>query len=682
MSDPSALVDEALRLISSTHAFAALPTSERARLAAWAREMRVTPGELVVREGDRGDRMYFIASGSVQVLGRAFEGSDLVLARLEAGQYFGEQALLASGTLLRNASVRAITNCRLLVLTQEDLLAALDENSEFVRRLREASENQKVLRRSQLREQVLRNLGASESYRIETYQSGQWVFRQGESGDRLYLILGGSAQAIRHEQEGVHVMLAELLPGQFFGELAILNNAPRAASVQATSDLEVASLDGAWFRSALTTHPQLRSLMTSLETMYMLPSRGVLTLQAGNLGTQPTLTAVHHFPDGRRVVSTRLVGVAAFTVRLVGATEATKSARYVNANRGVIREIHVADGRIVELESEGDWPELGDVLELLLDGTPIDDSLVATFGKHGNFNVGTVPIRKATEVVCQCSSVSSQQILQAIEEGCHSLRDVANKTKATLVCGGCRPYVRELLGEADWTPARCESVTRLSDNIWAFRIRPLTGDYRPNLAGQHLVIRARVDNHWIQRPYTISSSADASGTYEITVKREPDGVLSRWLFDRLRAKTFIRISEPSGNYFLPADQTTDVVCLVGGIGITPALAMARTLSADPRPFRFHIDYSVSREEDVICREEIEGLPLANPNCKVRIRVTQRDGRISANDIATLTHHYPDAAFYLCASQTYMETVGRYLTDAKIPASQIRVEIFTVAGARL
>ena len=680
MSEPSALAKEALGLISGAPAFATLPPDERRRLAACVTEVQATPGELVVREGDRGDRMYFVASGAVQVLGRAFEGSELVLARLEAGQYFGEQALLGPGTSRRNASVRVATNSRLLALARQDLLLALDENSEFVRQLREAGEKQRELRRSQLREQVLRNLGVAEAYRVETYDAGQWVFRQGDPGEQVYLVLGGSARVVRHEG-GAEVELAQLLPGQFFGELAILNSAPRAASVQAVTELELASLDGAWFRSALSTHPQLRSVMTSLETMYMLPNRGVLTLQAGNLGSQPTLTAVHHFHDGRRVVSTRLVGVPAFTARLIGAPEATMSARYADPDNGVMREIHLADNRIVEIEAEGPWAELGEVFGLLLDSAVVEDKLVDIFRDQGSFRAGATPVRRTDEIVCRCSNVSSEQILRAIEGGAHTLQDVARQTKATLVCGGCGPNVNELLGQTDWAAARCETVIRHTDTISSFKLRPLNGDFRPNLPGQHLVLQARIKDQWVQRPYTISSSPNTDGVYEITVKREPEGMLSRWLFDQLRSESLLRISKPAGVYFLPPDHAADVVCLVGGIGITPAIAIGRALAADPRPFRFYVDYSVSDDADVVFRSELEQFARENPNCHIRIRVTSREGRISADDVVRLARDYPNAAYYLCASRPYMDTVCRYLADAKIDAGQIHVEQFTIAGAK-
>ena len=677
MSDTKALADEALLLLKAIAPFDSLPEDELDRIAAGVTEMRVSPGDPIVREGEQGDALYLIASGSVQVVARAFDGSDVVLARLEAGQFFGEQALLPGGTRRRSASVRAISHGRLLSLTRDSLLQSLDADSLLARSFRDIGEKQKELRTSQLREEVLRKLGVADGYQVETYPAGDWVFRQGDPGDRLFLILAGSARVLREDADG-ETELAELLPGQFFGELAVLEDKPRGASVRADGELEVVSLDASWFRSAVADHPQLRSVMSSLKTMYMLPARGVLTLQSGKLGTQPTLTAVYHMPDGRQVVTTRLVAVPAFTARVIGSPEATQSARYVDDDGSTMREIHLADGRIVEIESDGPWDELGRVLEFLLDEAALAPEQLTSFRASGDLSTRSVePTYDPNALICRCSNISARQLNDAIDSGCRNLDELSKATNAGLICGGCMPNLRGFLGKSDWTPAQCESVTPLTDEIRAFRIRPQDGSYQPNLPGQHLVVQARIGEHWVQRPYTISSSSEDG--YEITVKREGEGVFSRWLFDHLAPETVLRISRPSGDYYLASDYAGEVVCLVGGIGITPALAIASALAADRRPVRLHIDYSVSAAEQAVRCDELAALARSNPLFTLNLRVTSRQGRLDPTLIQALVDTHPGALFYLCASPAYVDRVQQYLRDAGVDEARIKVEQFTIAG---
>jgi cyclic nucleotide-binding protein len=81
-----------------------------------------TPGQIIFRQGDEGDRAYFIHSGEVEVV-REDRGSESVLARLTKGQYFGEMALIRNQP--RNATVRAVTNVKLAVLGKRNFLVML-----------------------------------------------------------------------------------------------------------------------------------------------------------------------------------------------------------------------------------------------------------------------------------------------------------------------------------------------------------------------------------------------------------------------------------------------------------------------------------------------------------------------------------------------------------------------------
>ncbi len=67
-------------------------------------EIDAAAGADICHEGEPGDAMFVVLRGAVQVYTRNHDGRELVLARLETGEYFGEQALLPGGTGRRNAS--------------------------------------------------------------------------------------------------------------------------------------------------------------------------------------------------------------------------------------------------------------------------------------------------------------------------------------------------------------------------------------------------------------------------------------------------------------------------------------------------------------------------------------------------------------------------------------------------
>ena len=82
--------------------------------------------------------------------------------------------------------------------------------------------------------------------------SGRTIVKAGDEGDALFVLLDGTATVKRHGQ-----VVAELGAGDYFGELALLDPAPRAATVTATSDTELAVLGVRMFRVLLRELPPL-----------------------------------------------------------------------------------------------------------------------------------------------------------------------------------------------------------------------------------------------------------------------------------------------------------------------------------------------------------------------------------------------------------------------------------------
>ena len=82
------------------------------------------------------------------------------------------------------------------------------------------------------------------------YSKGTYIFRQGDTGQEMYYILMGNVRVEKSTGQ-VKKILAEMGPGEYFGEMAALIEAPRTASVQTTEDSNVAVIDGNTFRNLL-----------------------------------------------------------------------------------------------------------------------------------------------------------------------------------------------------------------------------------------------------------------------------------------------------------------------------------------------------------------------------------------------------------------------------------------------
>jgi cyclic nucleotide-binding protein len=90
------------------------------------------------------------------------------------------------------------------------------------------------------------------------YEQGEIIFRRGDFGDRLYVINKGEVEVIRSDNDEGEMILARLGPNEYFGEMALLSDAPRNATIRAATDLEVLTIHRDDFASLRSSIPALR----------------------------------------------------------------------------------------------------------------------------------------------------------------------------------------------------------------------------------------------------------------------------------------------------------------------------------------------------------------------------------------------------------------------------------------
>src|SRR6266550_2833575 len=94
---------------------------------------------------------------------------------------------------------------------------------------------------------------------ILEFAPGEIVLREGELADRVYMVIKGEAEATRTGPNGAQVAVGRFGPGDYFGEVGLLNNGPRIASVRAVTSLEVMALDQAAFSRLMESSQATRT---------------------------------------------------------------------------------------------------------------------------------------------------------------------------------------------------------------------------------------------------------------------------------------------------------------------------------------------------------------------------------------------------------------------------------------
>lgn len=93
------------------------------------------------------------------------------------------------------------------------------------------------------------------------YKRAEVIFHQGDPGDALHIVAAGSVKIVLTSPEGEEAIVATLKPGDFFGELTLIDGAPRSASAVAIAPTETLLLARSRFRQLIETTPALRDTL-------------------------------------------------------------------------------------------------------------------------------------------------------------------------------------------------------------------------------------------------------------------------------------------------------------------------------------------------------------------------------------------------------------------------------------
>ncbi|MCB1970157.1 MAG: 2Fe-2S iron-sulfur cluster binding domain-containing protein [Geminicoccaceae bacterium] len=219
-----------------------------------------------------------------------------------------------------------------------------------------------------------------------------------------------------------------------------------------------------------------------------------------------------------------------------------------------------------------------------------------------------------------------------------------------------RSAVHRMLVERKWPVA---------GDVMAFRLSPLDGMLPSFQPGAHIDVH--LPNGLI-RQYSLTNGPDDTTAFVIGVKREPDGKGgSAALHDHVREGDVLAVGEPRNNFPLRRDQLHTRL-IAGGIGVTPLLAMARTLDLSGVSFRMHV---LARTKGA--------LPFAGELERFGDRVQFHLGldpeQSSAAFRAILAGQGEKEAVYVCGPPAMLDAVRRIAAESGWDDDQVHFEYF-------
>ncbi|XP_052375782.1 protein kinase, cAMP-dependent, regulatory, type I, alpha (tissue specific extinguisher 1) a isoform X1 [Oncorhynchus keta] len=222
--------------------FAHLDDNERSDIFDAMFSVTYITGETVIQQGDEGDNFYVVDQGEMDV----YVNNEWVTNIGEGGS-FGELALIY-GTP-RAATVRAKSNVKLWGIDRDSYRRILMGST-----LRKRKMYEEFLSKVSILESLDKweRLTVADSLENVQFEDGQKIVVQGEPGDEFFIILEGSAAVLQRRSENEEfVEVGRLGPSDYFGEIALLMNRPRAATVVSRGPLKCVKLDRPRFERVL-----------------------------------------------------------------------------------------------------------------------------------------------------------------------------------------------------------------------------------------------------------------------------------------------------------------------------------------------------------------------------------------------------------------------------------------------
>lgn len=231
-------------------------------------------------------------------------------------------------------------------------------------------------------------------------------------------------------------------------------------------------------------------------------------------------------------------------------------------------------------------------------------------------------------------------------------------------------------------------ISAESTTIKSFYLKPIDNEPLDTyLPGQFIQAKIKIEglDKELVRNYTLSDSPKKE-YYRLTIKREDNGMVSKHFHDVIKVGDLIKLSKPTGYFYMPINDPKPIVLLSGGVGITPMLSILEYITEN-EPFKKVLFLHSSVNKDVQpMMPRLKALELSNGNLFLSIHHSNpNDYEVQYLDYHNkghITKEYlskvlpsTESDFYICGPTGFMEAMSEYLLELGIKESNINFEFF-------
>lgn len=224
-------------------------------------------------------------------------------------------------------------------------------------------------------------------------------------------------------------------------------------------------------------------------------------------------------------------------------------------------------------------------------------------------------------------------------------------------------------------------------DVKTFRLAERNGDSLPFTyePGQFVTFSLSIPNQpkLTKRSYTISSSPTEKDYFEVTIKREQHGLVSRFMHDEVSIGDELTIKAPNGKFYFNGADEDSVVLVSGGVGITPMMSAVRYLTSHCWEGNIYFLFCTRSSNDFIFEKELQYLQSRYKNLHVLVSMTRAEGtswmgpqgRFTSHLVNDFVPDLPSKVAHICGPPPMMEAMTQLLIQLGMAPDRVKTEAF-------